>query len=97
MLYRKLIQIEERPGLFSCETVEALFSFIQGYGYALEAIGHQDPDFIKFDAFGKFVKRHYKLQGLKANWALVIRVNSASQQEALANFFILLEQFKSGG
>ena len=45
MLYEILKKMEKRPGMFPCENIEAIFTYIHGYSDALFVHNIKDSDY----------------------------------------------------
>ena len=95
MLYNKLKKMRERQGVFSCQNVEDLLTFIEGYGSALSENNISDKDFNSFKNFNEFVKNCYSIESTHANWSMMIKFNSSNDEESMRNFFLILDQYYS--
>ena len=95
MFYDILDQMKQRPGLFPCESIEDIHTFI--YGYYIAAMKHkvEDKELKEFnDGFLEFVQSEHQPHISHANWATVIRLHSATSQESFQNFFKLFDKFR---
>lgn len=87
--------MQERSGMFSCENVNNILTFVEGYGSALTEHNIKDSDLEDFSNFNEFVKKHYDVKSTHANWAMMIRYNSSSGKESFDNFFKILNTYHS--
>jgi hypothetical protein len=95
MLYNKFKQMQERPGMFPCQNVMDVLTYVEGYGAALAEHGMTDKDLAHFGGFTAFVKKLYNDGAGHANWAMILQFHSANQQESLQNFFKAMNQYIS--
>ncbi len=91
MLYKVLDKMQERPGLYPCENVRDVFTFIQGYA---ENVSENDEDFEDFKGFQKFVISKYKNNVSHANWCTLIAFYTANGKESFNQFFELLKEYR---
>jgi hypothetical protein len=94
MLYNILKKMQERPGLFTCESVDDILIFIEGYSQALWEFNIIDGECKYFaENFTNYVKRFHKMKAHHPNWATIIRFYSATEHESFINFFNLFNKF----
>jgi hypothetical protein len=96
MLYNKLKQMQERPGMFNCQSASDILTFVEGYAAAVGEHGLADKDLAHFDGFTGFVKKQYNDASGHANWAMLLQFHSANNQEAFSNFFKSFNQYIAG-
>lgn len=95
MLYNKLDTMQERPGMFSCETVKDILTFIEGYGSAVHELNLEDKDLEHFSSFNSFVKNKYSINESSApNWAKIIDYNTVDTRDSFNVFFELLNEYR---
>jgi hypothetical protein len=95
MLYTKLKQMQEKPGMFPCENAGDILTYIEGYNGALIEHNLKDVDSGHFAKFNDFVKNHYNIASTHANWAMMITYHSANGQDSYKQFFELLAKFQN--
>lgn len=84
--------MQERPGLYPCESVNDIFIFVQGYA---ENATENDKDFEDFKGFQRFVLNKYNNNATHPNWCSLINFYSANQQDSFKNFFELLKEYRT--
>ena len=94
-LYGWLEMLRNRPGMYLPEvSMNALAAAIHGYRFALISrgwIGEETPRFVDF---GDFVCARYSSSESATFWHRVIREQAASEEEAIALFFELLDDYR---
>ena len=88
-----LMLIKRRPELvFGEKTLDSIFFFIAGYTARAE---YEDPEYSDcIDGFEEFVHNYYQDNSVR-NWRGIIIKNTQTQEEAVDDFFELLDIFMS--
>ncbi len=94
MLYSILKKMEERPGLYGCESVDDILIYLEGYSQALWEFKIVDEEYQFFvENFTNYVKKYHRIKIHHPNWATLIRFYSVNQHESLTNFFRIFNEF----
>jgi hypothetical protein len=92
-LYQHFMQMEQRPGLYPCESVEDVFKFVYGYSCAVDE-QNVDDDLRHFSNFTSFVQEYFYFPSTHGNWATIIKYHTATNQESIQIFFKIFHEYE---
>ena len=86
-----LSQIKIRPGMFLADcNLENLYAFMNGYMYRIFQEKDIVPEF--YPGFQEYIEKKFDIN-TGQHWAKILDFYSDSEEEALKNFFLYLEEY----
>jgi len=94
-IYEWLEMIRPKPGLYlGKRSIERLDMLLAGIGFGLGMVGLSLRDAHDFHRFHDWVAKRLGFYESTSGWCNMIREKSASDEEALNQFFVLLNEFR---
>lgn len=94
-IYDVLGAIRKRPGMYIVEpSIYRLQSFLVGFDVGLGRVGFGLRDGKDFHRFHDWVARRLGYSGSTSGWANMIREKCRSDEDAFAQFYVLLDEFR---
>lgn len=95
-IYKHLDKIKVRPWMYLWDNkISTLNNYIYWFYWCIKEFNIDNHEIKDFQLFHDWVANYYWYKESTSWWKNMILKNSKNEEDALSNFFILIEEFKS--